>query len=140
MTDIASKFSVSVMSVVWANDLKSKDDIKKGDVLDIPPVSGLIVEVKSTDTLDGIAAKYEVESTDILTLNGLDDPNLVVGQVLVLPGARGKALPTPKPTVSSPVRPSETAAGRAAASGRRPTTRAASSCGRSLGGGNYISQ
>ncbi|MBA3236398.1 MAG: LysM peptidoglycan-binding domain-containing protein, partial [Chloroflexi bacterium] len=106
LTDIAAKFSVSVMSVVWANDLKSKDDIKKGKVLEIPPVSGLIVEVKSTDTLDGIADKYEVESTDILTLNGLDDPNLVVGQVLILPGARGKALPTPKPTVRAPVRPS----------------------------------
>lgn len=140
LTDIASKFSVSVMSVVWANDLKSKDDIKKGDVLEIPPVSGLIVEVKSTDTLDGIAAKYEVESTDILTLNGLDDPNLVVGQVLILPGARGKALPTPKPTVNSPVRPSSDNGGSGGSVRPPANYEGGKFLWPVLGGGNYISQ
>ena len=40
------------MTVVWANDLKSKTDFKKGDTLRIPPVTGLIVKVAATDTLD----------------------------------------------------------------------------------------
>jgi murein DD-endopeptidase MepM/ murein hydrolase activator NlpD len=97
LTDIATKFKVSPMTVVWANNLKSKTDFKKGDTLRIPPVTGLIVKVAATDTLDTIATKYGVEGTDILATNGIDDPNLVVGQVLVLPGAKGKAIQT-KPT------------------------------------------
>jgi murein DD-endopeptidase MepM/ murein hydrolase activator NlpD len=101
LTDIATKFKVSPMTVVWANNLKSKTDFKKGDTLRIPPVSGLIVKVAATDTLDSIAARYDVDGTDILATNGIDDPNLVVGQVLVLPGAKGKAIvnkPTFKPS------------------------------------------
>ena len=88
------------MTVVWANDLKSKTDFKKGDTLRIPPVTGLIVRVAATDTLDSIAARYGVDGTDILATNGIDDPNLVVGQVLVLPGAKGRAMdkPTTKPS------------------------------------------
>ena len=54
-------------------------------------MTGLIVKVAATDTLAAIAARYGVEGTDILATNGIDDPNLVVGQVLVLPGAKGKA-------------------------------------------------
>ena len=60
---IASQFSVSTMSVVWANNLKSKTDIHNGEVLRIPPISGLIVKVTATDTLDAIAARYDVNGT-----------------------------------------------------------------------------
>ena len=98
LADIATKFKVSPMTVVWANDLKSKTDFKKGDTLRIPPVTGLIVKVTATDTLAAIAKRYGVEGTDILATNGIDDPNLVVGQVLVLPGAKGKAMAT-KPSI-----------------------------------------
>ena len=132
---IAAKFGVSMMSVWWANDLKSKTDIRKGQTLRIPPVTGLIVRVATTDTLESIAARYNVNSADILVTNGLTDPNLVVGQVLVLPGAKGKAIPAPKSAVKSP---SRTASGGSA----RPPAKYTG--GRFLwpvaGGGNYISQ
>ena len=103
LAGIASKFGVSMMSVWWANDLKSKD-VKAGRTLKIPPVTGLIVTVAATDTLDALAARYGVNSEDILATNGLDDPNLVVGQVLVVPGAKGKAIPKP----TKPSRPNNT--------------------------------
>ena len=104
LADIATKFKVSPMTVVWANDLKSKTDFKKGDTLRIPPVTGLIVRVAATDTLDAIAARYGVDGTDILATNGIDDPNLVVGQVLVLPGAKGRAMDKPTIKPSSRIR------------------------------------
>jgi murein DD-endopeptidase MepM/ murein hydrolase activator NlpD len=130
---IATEFKVSTMSVIWANNLKSKTDVHKGDVLRIPPVTGLIVKIAATDTLDAIAARYDVDATDILTTNGLDDPNLVVGQVLVIPGAKGAALPVPKAPVSS--------SGGGGGNYRPP---ASYSGGKFLwpvvGGGNYISQ
>ena len=98
LVTIARKFDVSMMTLWWANKLKSKDDLHIGQVLRIPPVSGLVVTVKDTDTLESLATKHGVKAAKILELNGLDDPTLVVGQVLVLPGAKGAPIPTPKPT------------------------------------------
>ena len=98
LSAIANKYDVSMMTLWWANKLKSKDDLHIGQVLRIPPVSGLVYTVKDTDTLDTLADKYKVSAGHIKKLNGLEDPILVVGQVLVLPGARGAPIPTPKPT------------------------------------------
>ena len=98
LTGIASRFGVSMMTVWWANRLTTKDSLKAGQDLVIPPVNGLIVTVKAGDTLDTLAAANKIESADIIEVNQLDDLNLIVGQVLVLPGAKGAPLPTPKPT------------------------------------------
>jgi murein DD-endopeptidase MepM/ murein hydrolase activator NlpD len=135
--DIATQFKVSPMTIVWANNLKSKTDFKKGDTLRIPPVTGLIVKVAATDTLATIASKYGVDGTDILVTNGIDDPNLVVGQVLVLPGAKGKAMP--KPSIKPSSRLQGGGGGGVSSGGPRTYTG-----GRFLfpvvGGDNYISQ
>lgn len=98
LTGIASRTGVSMMTIWWANKLKSKDDLKIGQVLVIPPVNGLVVTVKAGDTLDSIAATANVDAADIVATNSLTDETLVIGQVLILPGARGKPIPTPKPT------------------------------------------
>ncbi len=137
LAGIAHQFGVSIMTVWWANNLKGKNDIHKGQVLRIPPVTGLIVKVTPTDTLDTIAARYNVDSTDILATNGLADPNLVVGQVLVIPGAHGAAAPAAKPIVRPTIRTSSGGGGN-----YRPP--ASYTGGKFLwpvvGGGNYISQ
>jgi murein DD-endopeptidase MepM/ murein hydrolase activator NlpD len=98
LSTIANRYGVSMMTLWWANKLKSKDDLHVGQVLRIPPVSGLVVTVTETDTLDAIAANYDVKPAKVIELNGLEDPTLVVGQVLILPGAKGDPIPTPKPT------------------------------------------
>lgn len=133
---IAQKFKVSTMSVIWANDLKSKTDVKVGETLKIPPITGLIVQVAATDTLQTLAAKYNVNATDILAMNGLEDTNLVVGQVLVLPGAEGKPLPPTK----SPTKPASKPSG-GGGSVRAPVRYSGGSfIWPVVGGGNYISQ
>ena len=98
LTGIAGRTGVSMMTIWWANKLTSKDDLKIGQVLVIPPVDGLVVTVKAGDTLDSIAAANHVDAADVVQTNALTDETLVLGQVLILPGARGKAIPTPKPT------------------------------------------
>jgi murein DD-endopeptidase MepM/ murein hydrolase activator NlpD len=98
LVTIADSHDVSMMTLWWANKLKSKDDLHVGQVLRIPPVSGLVVTVTESDTLDAIATKYDVKPEKVIELNGLEDPTLVVGQVLILPGAKGEPIPTPKPT------------------------------------------
>lgn len=114
LTGIASRHGVSMMTLWWANKLKSKDDLKVGQVLVIPPVNGLIHEVKSGDTLEAVAKANDVDADRVVALNELTSQTLVIGQVLILPGARGEAYPTPKPTKRPTVR---------APTVSRPTTR-----------------
>ena len=143
LTGIASKFDVSMMTVWWANDLKSKDDLHIGQVLTIPPVTGLVVTVKATDTLDSIADRYNVDAADILTENGIEDPNLVVGQVLVVPNAAGKGIATPKPKpvirVTTTTKPRSIGGGGGTVSTPRHYN-GGSMLWPVVGGGNYISQ
>jgi murein DD-endopeptidase MepM/ murein hydrolase activator NlpD len=124
LTGIAGRTGVSMMTIWWANKLKSKDDLKVGQVLVIPPVNGLVVTVKAGDTLATIAGAERVDAAGIVETNALTDEVLVIGQVLIIPGARGDPIPTPKPTrrpvvrVATVSRPSITSR-----SGTRGTTR-----------------
>lgn len=139
LTGIASKFGVSMMTLWWANNLKSKDDLHLGQTLTVPPVSGVVLTVKASDTLASLAAKYKVDEQEILDVNKLEDRNLVVGQMLAIPGALGKAIPTPK------VQPGRSGSG-SSGGGRGGSSRVPSVyTGGSMrwpvvGGGNYISQ
>ena len=98
LVEIARAHDVSMMTLWWANKLKDKDDLRQGQILKIPAVSGVVVEVKPSDTLASLAKEYRITQKKILATNGITDPNLVVGQILVLPGAKGDPIPTPKPT------------------------------------------
>jgi murein DD-endopeptidase MepM/ murein hydrolase activator NlpD len=138
LVGIADKFDVSMMTLWWANNLKSKDDLHLGQQLTIPPVTGLVLTVKASDTLAGLATKYKVEEQEILDANKLDDPNLVVGQVLAIPGAMGEGIPVPKATARSSM-------GSGSSSGRSGSSGASIYRGGNFrwpvsGGGNYISQ
>jgi murein DD-endopeptidase MepM/ murein hydrolase activator NlpD len=96
LTGIAKHFGVSMMTLWWANHLKSKDDLKVGQKLLIPPVDGIVHIVKAGETLAKIAAAANVSMSDIVSFNGLTSDALTVGQTLILPGARGKPIPAPK--------------------------------------------
>ena len=141
LTGIASQFGVSMMTLWWANNLKSKDDLHLGQVLTIPPVTGLVLTVTASDTLASLAAKYDVDQQEILDANKLEDPNLVVGQVLAIPGAMGKAIPVPKPPVASRSSASSGSSSNGGGSARAPVSYTGGAFGWPVsGGGNYISQ
>jgi murein DD-endopeptidase MepM/ murein hydrolase activator NlpD len=136
LTGIAAKYDISMMTIWWANSLKSKDDLHLGQVLTIPPVTGLVLTVASTDTLAGLAARYNVDEQGILDANELVDPNLVVGQVLAIPGAIGEAIPVPKVQVNQTSSDS-----RGESSSRAPASYSGGALSWPVsGGGNYISQ
>jgi murein DD-endopeptidase MepM/ murein hydrolase activator NlpD len=111
LAGIAAKFDVSTMTLWWANKLKAKNALVRGQELRIPPVTGLVVEVKSTDTLASLARRYKVAETEILATNQIEDRNLVVGQVLVLPDAKGAPIKTPKPKPKATSRPAARSSG-----------------------------
>lgn len=136
LTGIASRFGVSMMTLWWANKITTKDSLKVGRELIIPPVSGLVVTVEPGDTLESLAAEEKISVEEIIEVNGLEDTNLIVGQVLVLPGAKGAPMPTPTPR---PTKKPVTSSGGGGA-GVAPTYNGGAWSWPVSGGGNYISQ
>jgi LysM repeat protein len=105
LTGIAARFGVTMMTLWWANSLTSKDRLRVGQQLVVPPVSGLLYTVREGDTLDAIAASTKADVADIREFNGLQSDDLVIGQVLMIPGGVGAPLPTPIPTPVPTARP-----------------------------------
>lgn len=90
VSGIAQKFQVSIDTIRWANDLTSVTSIKPGQVLKIPPVTGIIHKVKRGDTVLSVAKYYETEAQGIVDYpfnSFVNDENfeLAVGQSLVVP-------------------------------------------------------
>ncbi|MFA6090216.1 MAG: LysM peptidoglycan-binding domain-containing protein [Candidatus Gracilibacteria bacterium] len=95
---IASKFNVSIDSILWANNFNRNTIIHPNDIIKIPPVTGLAYVVLSGDTLATLAQKYKVSVDKIAEQNKLTTTQeLLIGQQLVIPGAI-KIIP-PKPPV-----------------------------------------
>lgn len=97
---IASKYNISVNTVLWANGLHGTDVIKAGDHLTILPVTGVLHAVVSGDTVSTIADKYSVKTQDIIAFNGLDENARVsIGQSLIIPN--GDLVPEQAPRIVS---------------------------------------
>ena len=77
-----------------------------------PEIVLLTYQVKKGDTLGALAVEFNVSVADILTVNGLTDPNSIYeGQILHIPSAPlPTTTPTPTPTrdISATPRPSIT--------------------------------
>ena len=103
VSSIADDFEVSADSILWANGKleDNPDMLSVGQVLNIPPVSGVLHTVQSGETVRSIADKYKSKklNTDALVqnivnfefnqaLHDLKEPdyNLTVGQFLMVPG------------------------------------------------------
>lgn len=89
LASIGKKFGVSTQTIKWANDLKS-DTIKPGQLLKIPPGTGVVHKVASGDTVYTIAKKYKVDAQNIVNFPfndfvDLDTFSLTPGQTLFVP-------------------------------------------------------
>ena len=87
---IAKKYGVSINTIKWANNLKS-DKVRVGQILKIPPVTGVVHKVKKGETIYSIAKKYKVSPQNIVNFpfNEFADPEtfaLRPGQILYVPG------------------------------------------------------
>ncbi|MCX6816568.1 MAG: M23 family metallopeptidase [Candidatus Beckwithbacteria bacterium] len=90
VSSIAKKFDVSIDTIRWQNNLKSIDEIKPGDKLEIPPVTGVVHKVKRGETIYSIAKKYDVVAQQIINwpFNSYANDEtfeLAAGQILVVP-------------------------------------------------------
>lgn len=87
ISTIASKFGVSVNTVLWENELSAYSLIRPGNELRILPQSGISHTVKSGDTLGGISRSTGADIDEILEANNLTvDSKISIGQKLIIPG------------------------------------------------------
>lgn len=89
LASIADKFDISVETIKWANNLKT-DTIKPGQILKIPPVTGVVHKVSSGETIYSIAKKYKTSAQNIINFpfnefTDLDTFGLTAGQILYVP-------------------------------------------------------
>jgi LysM repeat protein len=95
---IAAKYHVTVSDIRWSNtNLISTDAVATGDQLLIPPVVGIVVKAKVSDSVAALGAKYQVDPQVIIDFNRLRSPKLSAGTLLVIPGGIGGAFPPPPP-------------------------------------------
>jgi LysM repeat protein len=106
LSEIAKMFSVSVNTIIWANDLKGVADVHPGDTLIILPISGVEHRVVKGDTLKSIAKKYNADANEIAQYNGLDPrAPLDVDSTVIIPGGEVEApVPATPKAVKNPSR------------------------------------
>jgi murein DD-endopeptidase MepM/ murein hydrolase activator NlpD len=103
--DVAKLFDVSVNTIMWANNLKSKT-ITQGDTLIILPITGIKHTVKKGDTITSIAKKYKADEQDIATYNGLSiDATLTINDTVIVPDGEIAATVTQKPQTPKSKKP-----------------------------------
>lgn len=87
LSRIAEYFGVSADAVLWANNMNEYDVLHPGMELKIPPGDGVYVTVKSGDTVETLAKKYNAYPQNIVEYNYLSPPyDLEKGTRLFLPG------------------------------------------------------
>ncbi len=86
---IASDYGVTQQSIIWANGLKDADSLSLGQVLRIPPITGVVHKAVSGDTALSLAKKYSADGERIISYNRLPkDGSLQVGDEIIIPDGR----------------------------------------------------
>ncbi len=100
ISTIAEKFGISQDTIKWANNITNVNSIRPGDTLKILPVTGVAVTVKSGDSVQSLAKKYQTDAQAIVDFpfNGIpDDFSLTAGQSLIIPDGSPPEVAAPKP-------------------------------------------
>ena len=102
ISGIASKFKITVNTILWANEIDNIDSIKPGDKIFILPASGLSHMVKKGDTIDSIASKYKADRSKIIAFNDLIATGEVKeGQELIIPDGQKEIIQPVTPSAPS---------------------------------------
>ena len=93
LSHISAKFNVSVEAIAGSSGIRHPDDLRLGQVLQIPSKEGFFYEVKKGDRLSSIIAKYDITPEKFIKTNSLINPDLLEeGDEIFLPDAKPKNL------------------------------------------------
>lgn len=96
---VAARFGVSTYTVLQTNGISDGEIIRPGDILVIPPGTGLYYTVRDGDTVAGIAQQLNAKVEDIIAENTLRDSAAIrIGEKLFVPG--GYRQPAPRRVVA----------------------------------------
>jgi LysM repeat protein len=91
--EIAKNFNIKPETVLWANYNQLKDNpdmVTPGMVLKIPPVDGVFYQLAEGDTIDKVAAKFDVTPQSVIEYAGnqfeLTNPVKKPGDWVMFPG------------------------------------------------------
>ncbi|HEY5806002.1 MAG TPA: LysM peptidoglycan-binding domain-containing protein [Candidatus Saccharimonadales bacterium] len=90
VSSIAAKFSVTSDSIMWSNSLRG-NSVNAGQVLLIPPLTGIIYTVRGGDSVASLAQKYRVSEEQIIISNDIELTGLKVGARILIPNGRQPA-------------------------------------------------
>ena len=77
LATIAARYGVTVAQIRWSNtNLIASDSVATGQQVLIPPVPGIVVTAKATDTFENLGAKYQVDPQVIIDFNRLRSSQL----------------------------------------------------------------
>lgn len=119
---IAKKFGVDTDSIKWMNKEVNEKKMKSGTNLKIPPVTGVVHQVKNGETVYSIAKKYNVSAQAIVDFPFNEFSNdetfaLAIGQQVVVPDGEMPDEPilSPRNNLANQLTPS---AGNVSATGK----------------------
>ena len=105
LTSIADRFHITVDEIRWSNPLMGTSTrVKKGDLLLIPPIAGVVVQVRHGDSIQSLAAAWHVDPGSIIDFNYVRNEltDLTEGKLLVLPAGRGTTVSPLPPAANLP--------------------------------------
>jgi murein DD-endopeptidase MepM/ murein hydrolase activator NlpD len=103
---IAAKFNLKPETILWGNPelVDNVNLLRPGKVLNILPIDGALRVVQPGDTLEKIAQVFHGKVEEIVAFPGNDldpaDPQLKVGQNLIIPGGWRETIQWSLPVVS----------------------------------------
>lgn len=82
LEDIAAKFSIPKSEILKINLIKS-EDIKKGKILILDKKTGVRYTVRPFDTIEKIAAQFNLNAKAICDYNGITE--VFLGELIYIP-------------------------------------------------------
>jgi len=93
LSGIASRFGISLDTIINANPALRGRILRVGDKLNVLPTSGVVYKTKEDDTLESIAAYFGIPEEKIVKYNkSVNFASLGAGITIVIPGARSSGL------------------------------------------------
>lgn len=100
LAGIASRFHLSINTLLSANNLTARSVLRVGQKITILPTDGVLHVVKRGEQLATIARQYQVSVNSVLAYNNVSPSRLAPGTTLIIPG--GKPLSSGRPTSPPP--------------------------------------
>lgn len=84
LESIGREYNLPWRDVLWSNP-GLKLPLTVGERLELPPVPGVVVQVRKGDTAASLAAAYGVDESTLLGFNGIRGTQVIPGSRLVIP-------------------------------------------------------